>query len=84
MLFLLSADSFQNQLFRKILSGIPSESHTVSIQIRRDDLLDLIWLQTVCKGYQQKTLGGKELKAYTNSFAKCEKNKLKYMFVCLL
>ena len=43
--FLLSADFFQNQLFRKILSGIPSGWQTV--------LLGLIW---VCKSYQQTTL----------------------------
>ena len=34
--FLLSADFFQNQLFRKILSGIPSECQTVKIQMRPD------------------------------------------------
>ena len=51
--FLSSADFFQNQLFRKILSGIPSECQTVWIQIRPDILSDLIWVQTVCKVYQQ-------------------------------
>ena len=41
--FLLSADFFfQNQLFRKILSGIPSECQTVWTQIRPDILLVLI------------------------------------------
>ena len=29
--FLPSADFFQNQLFRKILSGIPSECYTVCV-----------------------------------------------------
>ena len=52
---------FQNQLFRKLLSGIPSECQTDWIQIRSDVLSDLIWVQAVCKGYQQTTLGGKEL-----------------------
>ena len=52
---------FQNQLFLKILSGIPSESQTSWIQIRPDILSGLIWVQTVSKGYQQTTLGGKEL-----------------------
>ena len=42
--FLSSADFFQNQLFRKILSGIPSECQTD-------------WIQTVCKSHQQMTLG---------------------------
>ena len=34
--YLLSADCFRNQLFRKILSEIPSECETVWIQIRPD------------------------------------------------
>ena len=38
MLFLSSADFFQNRLFRKILSGIPSECQTVWVQIRLDML----------------------------------------------
>ena len=49
------------KLFRKILSGIPTGRHTVWIQIRPDILSGLIWVQTVCKGYQQTTLVGKEL-----------------------
>ena len=61
MLFLSSADFFQNQLFRKILSGIPSECQIAWIQIRPNVLLGLTWVQTVCKSYQQTTLGGKEL-----------------------
>ena len=61
MLFLSSADFFQNQLFRKILSGTPSECQTVWIQIRPDVLSGLIWVQTVCKGFQQTTLVGNEL-----------------------
>ena len=59
--FLSSADFFQSQLFRKILSGIPSEYQTVLIQIRPYFLSALIWNQTVCKHYQQTTLVGKEL-----------------------
>ena len=43
---------FQNQLFRKILSGIPSECQTDWTQIRPDIMLGLIWVQSVCKGYQ--------------------------------
>ena len=34
--FLVSADSFHSQLFKIILSGIPSECQTVWIQIRPD------------------------------------------------
>ena len=51
---------FQNQLFRKILSCIPSEWQTVWIQIRPDILSGLIWVQTVCKIDQQMALVGKE------------------------
>ena len=47
---------FQNQFFQKILSGMPSVCQTVWIQIRPDILSGLIWVQTVCKGYQQMTL----------------------------
>ena len=36
-------------------------SQTVWIQIRPNILSGLMWVQTVCKGYQQTTLGGKEL-----------------------
>ena len=59
--FLSSAEFFQNQLFRKILSGIPSECQTAWIQIRPDILSDLIWVQNVCKSYQQTITVGKEL-----------------------
>ena len=51
ILLLSSADFFQNKLFQKILSGTLSVCHTVWIQI----LSVLIWVQTVCKGYQQTT-----------------------------
>ena len=60
--FMSSSDFFENQLFRKIISGIPSECQTVWIHFRPDILSGLICVQTVCKGYQQMTLGSKELK----------------------
>ena len=44
--------------------SIPSEWRTVWILIRPDILSGLIWVQTVCKGYQQtkkSTLAAKEL-----------------------
>ena len=48
--FMLSADFFfRNQLLQKI--------NSVWIQIRPDVLSGLIWVQTVCKSYQQTTLG---------------------------
>ena len=52
---------FQNQLFRKILSGIPSECQTDWIKIRPDIMSGLIWVQPICNGYEQTTLVGKEL-----------------------
>ena len=61
--FLLSADFFfQNELFRKILSGIPSECQTDWIQFRPDIFSGLIWVQFVCKGYEQTTQVDKEFK----------------------
>ena len=55
----------KTEFFKKNLLGIPSEYQTVWIQIRPDILSGLIWVQTVCKAYQQRkksTLAGKELK----------------------
>ena len=48
-----SADFLQNLLFRKNLSGTLSVLQTVWIQIRIHVLLVLIWVQTVCKDFQQ-------------------------------
>ena len=53
-----SADIFQNQLFRKNLSGIQSECQTALIKIRPDILLGLVWVQYVCKCYTWTTLVG--------------------------
>ena len=47
---------FQNKLFSKTVSGILSECQTVRTQIKPDTWSDLIWVQTVCKVYQQTTL----------------------------
>ena len=55
-LFLLSSAAFfQNHFSQKILSGTPSECQMVWTQIRTDILSVLIWVQTVCSGYQQMT-----------------------------
>ena len=59
-MFLLTADCFQN-IFLKKKSGISSECQTHCIQIRPYVLLGLLWVQNVCKSYQQTTLGDKEL-----------------------
>ena len=61
MLFCRLLIFLKNQYIWKFLSGIPSECQTVWIQIRSDILSGLIWVQTVCKDYQQTTLAGKEL-----------------------
>ena len=62
MLFLSSADFFyQYQLFRKIISGIPSECQTDWIQIKPEVLSGLIWVHSVWKGFQYMTLVGNEL-----------------------
>ena len=55
MPLLSSDDFFQNKLSQKIISGTLSECQTVWIQIRTVVLSVLIWVQTVCKGYQQTT-----------------------------
>ena len=48
----------------KLLASSPTRSdlQTVWIQIRPDVLSGLMSVQTVCKGYQQTTLVGKELR----------------------
>ena len=56
-LLIFSKSSF----LKKNLSGMPSECQTVWIQVRPDVLSGLIWIQTVCIGYQQMTLVGKVL-----------------------
>ena len=46
---------FSSFLFKNIFSvNTPAEYQTVRIQIQ-------IWVQTVCNGYEQTTLAGKEL-----------------------
>ena len=54
-LFCLLQPFFQNKLFQKNLSGTLSECQTVWIQIRPDVMSDLLWVQIVCKDYQQTT-----------------------------
>ena len=52
---------FSKSTFSKMLSEIPSECQTDWFQIRPDVLSGLIWVQTVCKSYQQTTLGDKRV-----------------------
>ena len=57
-----SADFFKIAHFRRSHSGLPSGCQTDWwVQNRPDVLSDLIWVQTVYKGYQQTTLGGNKL-----------------------
>ena len=51
-----SSDFFQNSPLENLLSGIPLECQTVWTLIRPDKSSGLIWVQTVCQGYQQTTL----------------------------
>ena len=55
MHLLSSADIFQNYYFQKSLSETLSGCQTVWTKIRTDIMLVLIWVQTVCKDYQQTT-----------------------------
>ena len=72
MLFLLPADFFfKINVFWKIISAIPSECQRVWTRIRPDIMSDLIWVQTVCKDYQQMTLVGKLFS-----------NKAKHLIIC--
>ena len=66
-----SADIFQNKLFQKILSGM----YTIRVSNDVDPHQDwhsfgpMSWVQTVCKGYQQKgkfAANKKDLKKNTN------------------
>ena len=65
MNLLSSVDFLQNYLFfQKILPETQSECQTVWIQIRSDKMSVMIFVQTVCKGYQQMT---KNLRCQGNS-----------------
>ena len=54
--------TFSKFIFSRISSRqVLLECQAVWIQIRTDILSVLIWVQTVCKVYEQMTLAGKEL-----------------------
>ena len=69
-MFLLSADLLFFENFSQ-----KSQCQTFWIQIRPKVLSDLIWVQTVCKGYEQTTLVGKELTESLSILA-IQKNEL--------
>ena len=74
--FVVCGFFFKINFFKKNLTGIPSECQIVWIQIRPEIfLLDLIWVQTVCKGYQQTTKlppAGKELNDHPKGVQLCD------------
>ena len=54
MFLLVSADFFQNYLFQKFFQNTVSVSNGLNPDQDQSDILSvLIWVQTVCKGYQQ-------------------------------
>ena len=64
-MFLSSADFLKINTFEKFFQE-HHQCQTVWIQIRPDVLLGLIWVQTVCKCYQQMALQGIMLKKLKN------------------
>ena len=66
---------FKITFFAKKKSGITSECQAVWIRSGPIHSGDLIWFQTVCKCYQQTTLGGKELNIHAGVYsgARCLK-----------
>ena len=68
---LSSADFFLKSTFSKRVSRLVSECQTVWVEIRPNVLSGLIWVQTVCKGYQQMTLVGKELRKKERHLSYC-------------
>ena len=62
MLFFSSADFFNINFFKKLFQENHLSVKQRWIQIRPDVLLGLIWVQIVCKSYQQTTLGDKRVK----------------------
>ena len=60
---------------RQLLSGIPSECNNDWFHIRPGILSGLIWVQTICKSYQQTTLQD-NIKSLTSSKT-CLKRPLK-------
>ena len=56
---------FENQLFRKILSGIPSECQTVRIQVRPDIMSGLIWVPYCLQRLSTDNTGGQRGMKYS-------------------
>ena len=56
-----SADFFSKLTFKKKSFRKTTKVSKVWIQIKPNEILGLIWVQTVCKDYRQTTQAGKEL-----------------------
>ena len=72
------------EIFEDFDSADPDEVQTVWIQIRAHIQSVLIWLQTVCKGYQQMIkllLARKELKDKTESITLIFQPKITIIFL---
>ena len=75
--FFVICGFFLINFFKQNLSGIPSECLTAWVQIRSDKNSGLVWVQTVCKGYQQMTkvaTSRERVKSYQNCVRVIMKN----------
>ena len=61
--FSSSADIFQNRLFRKILSGIPTECQTISDPYQARHFVRPDLGSNFCKSYQKMTLSRRRVKS---------------------
>ena len=63
-------DHSYNRFFKRI-PAVPGTSNIWGLTVCQKKwriMAGLIWVQTICKGYQQTTLVGKELKDFINTF----------------
>ena len=58
---------FKITFFKKILSGLPPVSNSLD-PVMSGILSGLIWVQTVCKGYQQMTQVGRVILLMTSDY----------------
>ena len=68
--------AFFELILSKIISGTLSESQAIWIQIKTDDLLVLIRIQNVCKGYQKTKVVASIWKKFI--FYICDSRLLEY------
>ena len=77
--FLQPAEFFQNQLFWKTFSGIPPDIKEFGSRSGTSFKMScLIWVQTVCKGYQRTTQAGKELMHFKYGAPSCFQHSSHY------